>query len=74
VLLPKSINFGGSAEYDDGNIKLCPRFTICSENWSDVVLLCFSRLSAYWMFPQLVIVYFSKYVRECQYVSLPLPL
>jgi len=66
VVLPSSTGIGVAEYSSSGDIVLCPRFTICSENWRDVIFLLFSRLSAYWMFPHLVLIFFTKSYKVIQ--------
>ena len=39
---------------------VCPRDTVCAEEWYTVMLLTISRVSAYHMYPALVLVWASK--------------
>jgi hypothetical protein len=65
VLLPASTSGQGfaigAAEYgsNKGPV-LCPRASICSEGWLELVLIATARLSAYYMLPSMVVVFLSK--------------
>jgi len=58
VLIPElgSTTYSSTPPYAE----LCPRSSICSENLLQVVMISFSRVSAYYMFPQLTLVFLTK--------------
>jgi hypothetical protein len=42
------------------NGTLCPRVTVCAETWYALVLLFFSRSSAYFCYPLMMLLFLSK--------------
>ena len=60
VLLPDEIGGGTTWEAGISNVTLCPRESICSEGFRQVLFLFASRGSAYFMFPICGAVFLTK--------------
>mmetsp|Transcript_27804 Transcript_27804/g.94895 ORF Transcript_27804/g.94895 Transcript_27804/m.94895 type:complete len:706 (+) Transcript_27804:156-2273(+) len=44
----------------EGGSKICPRETVCAENWYSIALLAVSRSTAYFNYPLMMILFLSK--------------
>jgi len=59
----------GSTVWINGTVTCCPKPSLCSEGWAQLWLLIIARLSAFAMYPSLVLVFFSKCHATLRFLS-----
>ena len=59
----------GATVWINGTVTCCPKPSLCSEGWAQLWLLIIARLSAFAMYPSLVLVFFSKCHATLRFLS-----
>ena len=59
----------GATAWVNGTVTCCPKPSLCSEGWAQFWLLVAARLSAFAMYPSLLLVFFSKCHATLRFLS-----
>jgi len=69
VVAPALLWTPGVTTWVNGTLMCCPKPSLCSEGWAQFWLLVAARLSAFAMYPSLLLVFFSKCHASLRFLS-----